>query len=157
MPFVFLALGILAVVIGARGQASTANALLQSEFTGKNSFIQWFLAIVILGAIGYYKPVRPVADAMLGLVIVALILSKGNPNSATGGFFANLESAFQTAQPTPQTKVSAQNGTPGASPSIAPVGGASSFTPSQTNTGTQTTYPGGLYIPQNITGILGNF
>lgn len=95
MPFVVAFLGIMLLAIGLRGRAGDAGKLLASEFTGPNSFIQWFLAVMILGLLGYFKPVRPFADAMLGLVILAIILTKGNPSNAQGGFFKQLENAFQ--------------------------------------------------------------
>lgn len=92
MPFVLLFIGLVAILVGVRGHGKDAGDLLAKEFTGSNSFIQWFLAIMILGLIGYYKPAKPVADGMIGLLIVAMIISKK-------GLFANLESAFQNAQP----------------------------------------------------------
>lgn len=110
MPFFFLFLAVALLAIGVRGQASAAGSLLASEFTGPNSFIQWFLAVMILGLVGYYKPVRPFADALLGLVIVVMILARGNPNSAGGGLFAQLESAFQTATPTPANSTTGATG-----------------------------------------------
>lgn len=77
MPVIFLALGVVILIIGMRGQAANASALLAQEFTGPGSFVMWFLAIAILGAIGAYKPARPAANAMLTLVIVAMILANG--------------------------------------------------------------------------------
>ena len=120
MPYVFLMLAILFVAIGVRGKATDAGHLLQSEFTGPNSFIQWFLAIMILGGLGYVKPIRPIADGMLGLVIVALILSKGDPRRAGGGFFAQLEDAFQNTTPSAPTKVTST--APAAGQSSSPLG-----------------------------------
>lgn len=146
MPFVFAFVGVMLVAIGLRGRASDASALLASEFTGSNSFVRWFLAIMILGLIGYYKPVKPVADAMLGLVIVAIILTKGNPNAPGGGFFAQLNDAFTGAKPLAPQKVisdqsagifsNAQNPSPTAlqpNPVLPPVGGSSSVAGDITN------------------------
>ena len=125
VPFVLGFIAIAMIAIGIRGQAQAAGTLLASEFTGAGSFIQWFLAIMILGLIGYYKPAKPVADAMLGLVIVAMVLVRGNPNAPGGGFIAQLENAFQTATPTAGTPASGSgtSGQTGASPSAGSVAG----------------------------------
>lgn len=131
MPFVIAFIAIIMVAIGVRGHAKDAGDLLQSEFTGSNSFVSWFLAIMILGLIGYYKPVRPVADAMLGLVIVAILLTKANPNAAGGGFFAQLNDAFKTATAVPAQNVTGGTTTTTTNPATAPSGNL--LGPSNTN------------------------
>jgi hypothetical protein len=130
MPFAFLIIGLMLIVIGVRGQTSEAGQLAASEFTGSNSFVQWFLAIMILGTIGYYKPVRPLADGMLGLVIVTMFLAKANPNSANGGFFSAFEKAVQNATPSPAaTNTSTLNvGDPNNPASLPNVGSGASAT-----------------------------
>lgn len=99
MPFVigFLALAMLA--LGLRGTAPAAGKLLARELTGPTSFAPWFLAIMILGLLGYWRPARPFADAMLGLVIVVVLLVEGNPKTGSGGFFNELNQAFTGAKP----------------------------------------------------------
>lgn len=108
MPLVFLLIGLAVLSIGLRGRAGDAMVLLSSELTGPQSFVQWFLAIMILGVIGYWRPARPVADAMLGLVLVALFVNKGQ------GFFANLETAFKNTTPAPSKPVAVNNASIGA-------------------------------------------
>ena len=95
MPLVVAIVAAAMITIGLRGQSGAATTLLASELIGPNSFIQWFLAIVILGMIGYWRPARPVADGLLGLVLLGLFLSKGV------GFVGNLEAAFQNTKPAP--------------------------------------------------------
>jgi hypothetical protein len=95
MPFIFLIVGLMILVIGVRGQSNTAITLLQSEFTGANSFIQWFLAIMILGLAGYYRPIKPVTDGLIGLVILAMVLNEQSQNN----IFGALEQAFQNTTP----------------------------------------------------------
>lgn len=99
MPLVLLAIAIVMITIGMRGHAADASQLLASEFTGPNSFVQALLAIGILGAIGYWKPARPFSNGFIGLVVLSLFLNKGT------GFFAQLESAFQTTPATPRKDV----------------------------------------------------
>lgn len=98
MPFVLAFIGIIAVVIGVRGQSSAAGKLLASEFTGKQSFIPWFLAVMLLGLIGYWDKAKPVSDASLGLLIVVLVLAPRNGQGG-GGLFTSLEDAFLNATP----------------------------------------------------------
>lgn len=96
MGVVFLFIGIAAVAIGVRGQASAAGQLLASEFTGPNSYVEWLAAIVLLGLLGFWKPARPFANGFLGLLILAMFLRKGQ------GFFDQLNSAITSAQPSPK-------------------------------------------------------
>lgn len=89
MPWVFLIIGLVFLVSAIRGTESAMFALIKSEFWGSNSFVPWVAAIVILGAIGYAKPVRPAADAMIGLIILVMILAN------KGGFFTQFNSAIR--------------------------------------------------------------
>jgi hypothetical protein len=123
MPFVFLIVGLMILIIGVRGQSNTAIKLLQSEFTGANSFIQWFLAIMILGLVGYYKPIKPLSDGLIGLVILAMILNEQSQNN----IFGALEQAFQNTTPSPATN---NNFNPGATQTNgAPSAAAASVAP----------------------------
>ena len=92
MPFVFVVVGLLFLVVAVRGTQDALFTLVKSEFTGPKGFIPWAAAIFILGAIGYAKPVKPIADAMIGLVLLAMILNN------KGGIFKQFET--QIANPT---------------------------------------------------------
>ena len=111
MPVVLLLLAVVIIAIAIRGHAADAGALLASEFTGPNSFIPAFLAILILGSIGFYKPARPFADGFIGLVILSLFLNKGT------GFFTQLESAFQNTAASPAKPIGQTSGSTGATSS----------------------------------------
>lgn len=74
MPFVFLIVGVLFLVLARNGTQGDFETLLKSEFSGQHSFFVWASAIVILGLIGFFRPVRPITDAMIGLIILVLIL-----------------------------------------------------------------------------------
>lgn len=88
MPFVFVVIGILFLVVAVRGTQTQMFALLKSEFVGTNSFVPWAAAILILGAIGYAKPIKPIADAMIGLIILVMLLAN------KGGFFSQLNAGI---------------------------------------------------------------
>jgi hypothetical protein len=97
MPFVFLIFGILFLVVAVRGTQDAFFGLIRDEFTGPGNFVVWVLAIIVLGALGYIRAIRPVADAFVGLIILAMVLNnKGgvvtqfqqavkNPVSPPGG------------------------------------------------------------------------
>lgn len=98
MPFVLAFIGIIAVVVGVRGQAGAAGKLLASEFTGAQSFIPWLLAVMMLGLIGYWDKAKPVSDAGLVLLLIVMVLAPRNGQGG-GGIFAELQDAFLNAQP----------------------------------------------------------
>lgn len=79
MPFALLFVGILLVVSGVRGKQDDLFKLLKSDFTGdgtfSHSFVAWLVAIGVIGGLGYFKAIRPIANAFLVLVILVLFLS----------------------------------------------------------------------------------
>lgn len=83
MPFVILIAGIVLVVAAARDKQSDLFALMKSDFTGKGSFMPWIASLLLIGGLGYVKPIKPVTDAFILLLIIVLFLSNG-------GFFAKL-------------------------------------------------------------------
>lgn len=78
MPFVFLAIGVILVVAGVRGTEAQLFTLLSGDIKG---FAPWFVAILAIGALGYFKAIRPITDGFMALLIVVLFLSNG-------GFFS---------------------------------------------------------------------
>ena len=102
MPLLLIFLGVVLLVSAVRGTTSDLFALLKGDFAGKPNFLVWIGAILGIGAIGYIKEVRPISNALLGLLLVALFLSNK-------GFFANFTSAFQsTSQGVPPSQPAAQ-------------------------------------------------
>lgn len=99
MPFVFIVVGIGLVVVAIRGTQATAFQLLQSEFSGPNSFVKWALAIFILGGLGYIPVIRPITRALLLLVVLVIFLKNGT------GLFAQFNSqiANPISPPAPST------------------------------------------------------
>lgn len=97
MPFAFAGLGLLFLVVAIRGTQEEMFRLLKSEFVGPRSFIPWVASILVLGAIGFIKPIRPITDALIGLVILAIILQD------KGGFFQKFVDQLSNpvAPPTP--------------------------------------------------------
>jgi hypothetical protein len=98
MPFALLILGILLLVAGVRNTQDVLFALFKGDFVGQDNFIFWFLAIVLIGALGYIPKLKPISTAFLGLVIVVLFLKKGSSSGTGGGFFAQFTQAISGTQ-----------------------------------------------------------
>jgi hypothetical protein len=97
MPFVLLAAGAVLLIATARGTQQNLYTLLQGDFTGPNNFVYWFVSILAIGALGYVKGLKPIANTLLALVIVVLFLRRG-------GFFTQFTSALSSTQTaTPST------------------------------------------------------
>jgi hypothetical protein len=128
MPFVLLALGILFFIVSLQGTQGSLFSLLKSEFVGTNSFVVWAAAFVIIGLLGYIKPIRPITHAFLVLMLLVLILTNGT------GFFSQFNAALKspvTPSITPPT----------ATPSVAPSSGIGSNMALLTSPATQTSLP----------------
>lgn len=80
MPFIILIIGIVLVVAAIR---DTQSSLFSALATDVPAFGVWFTAIVILGAIGFIAPLKPLSKALLILVLVVLVL-RNYQNILTG-------------------------------------------------------------------------
>lgn len=89
MPFVFLIVGLLLLVVAVQGTHKQAFSLIKSEFSGANSFLIFAAAFIILGALAYIRPIRPIALGLIGLVLITLILAN------RGGFFTQFNNAIR--------------------------------------------------------------
>lgn len=74
MALALLIIGLILVVAGARGKAGELAGLVADD--GK-LFLPYAAVIFIVGSIGYFKTARPVVNAFLALVVIALILASG--------------------------------------------------------------------------------
>lgn len=89
MPFALIIVGLVMLVSSARNTQSQLWTLLVNDFTGQHNFVYWFVSIMAIGSVGYIKPLRPIANAFLTLVIIVLFLSNK-------GFFSQFLSQVQT-------------------------------------------------------------
>ena len=92
----------------------TLFSTVKGDFSGQDNFIYWFVAIIIIGAVGYIPKLKPISTAFLALVIVVLFLKKGSSNGLGGGFFAQATTALGSSTATtspavtnPSTKLTA--------------------------------------------------
>ena len=78
MPFVLLAVGLALLVSGIRGTYTELGRLVARDVTGMGgAFIWWLVATGMVALLGYSPRARPMAVALLILVVLALVLSHG--------------------------------------------------------------------------------
>lgn len=75
MAWGLIFIGVMFLIASARKKHDELYSLLKDDFTGEGNFFYWVLAIIILVAAGTFRPIRPVTDAFLGLVILVIILA----------------------------------------------------------------------------------
>ena len=97
MAFVLLIVGITLLVAAVQNTQGTLFTLLAGDF---KQFIFWFVAIFLIGALGYIPKLKPLSTAFMALVILVLFLSKGK------GFFPQFTSALGTASTAPAATAS---------------------------------------------------
>lgn len=89
MPFLIIIIGLLLVVTAFKGTTGRLGQMLVEEFTGQSSFLYWAVAILVIGAVGYIKPLKGLANSFLVLLIVVLFLSNK-------GFFGKFSTALKS-------------------------------------------------------------
>jgi len=146
MPIAFIAIGALFLIAAVRGTLTDNGnqqgllTLLKSDFVStdaKGNFLVWLVTLWIIGALGYIPGFRPIANALLFLVVLVLVLSNSK-NSGTGGIFAEFNAALTS------TGTSATTGALATQPSTnVPIsqGGIGPITPLQPS------MPGGVFSP----------
>ena len=75
MPYVIVILGIVLVVTALRGTTAMLGKQIATDTVAAGGFVWWFIAILIIGGLGYIKALRGLSDAFLALVIIALVVS----------------------------------------------------------------------------------
>ena len=96
MPFALVFVGLLLIVVGAKGTQNAFGAELKEDFTGQGNFVWWIAAIGSVGALGYIPKLKGFSVAFLSLILIAMLLSNQ-------GFFQNLTKALQSGPVSPAT------------------------------------------------------
>jgi hypothetical protein len=96
MPLALILLGVLFLTAAVRGDKCNGQqcsdvlfSTIKDDFTGPNNFIYWGIALFVIGGAGYYKPLKPLSNAFLGLVILVLFISNR-------GFFVKFMQQIRT-------------------------------------------------------------
>jgi len=94
MPLILVAVGIALVIASIRGTLQSSDPqnpgfldLLYQDFVGPGNFFAWIVAIALVGAVGYYRPLRPVSVAFMILIIIVFLLAA---NKGGKDFFSSL-------------------------------------------------------------------
>jgi hypothetical protein len=95
MAIVLIIVAVLLIIVGVRGTGAQLLTLMKGDFTGKNNFGLWILALLIVGAVGYVPSLKRLSDMFIVLVIVGIIFA--NDKGTSGGFFTKFQSAIQNA------------------------------------------------------------
>lgn len=109
MPIFILIVGGVLVITGLNNTLAgpaTPNlaGLLKNDLipsNGQTSFFVWALAIVFIGMVGYFRPLRTISNLFLGLLFLAIFLAQSGSQGA--GFFQNLTNAFKSIPSTAST------------------------------------------------------
>ena len=133
MPFALLIIGAVLLVAAVKGTTDSLFSLVVKDFTGPQNFIYWMVAILLIGSLGYIPKLKPVSVSLLGLVVLVLFLSRGDPKYVGGGFFEKFTAGLGSttaATPAPSAGVAASS-----APSLVigpgyPASGVGSITPS---------------------------
>lgn len=96
MSFALLIVGLMLVTVAVRNTQDAFINLVKGDFEGPGNFWYWVIALVTVGMLGNIKTIKPIMDGLLVLILLALILSRGNPQNAGGGFFTQFMNAIGT-------------------------------------------------------------
>lgn len=103
MAFALVFAGLTLVIATLRGNLRFLAALFASEFQGQGSFIYWLAAVMMIGAVGYIKPLRPLSNAFLVLIMIVLILKNGSFFSRFNEAIRNIARGDLPSPSNPQT------------------------------------------------------
>ncbi len=116
MPFALLGIGLLLVIAAYNNTQTVLSGQLQKDFSGKTGFVYWIAAIIILGMVGYIKPMQTVSRALLALLLVVIFLTHNGIlqkfNAALSGS-AGAGNDGETTTTTPATPDDAPSGSTG--------------------------------------------
>lgn len=98
MPFALLIIGVMFLTVAVRNTQDQFIDLVKGDFSGPGNFWYWIVALLAVGLLGNVRKLKPVADGLLVLILLALVLSRGNPSFPGGGFFTQFTNALQGTQ-----------------------------------------------------------
>jgi len=75
MPFILIVVGLILLVTAIKGTTGRLGTMLAEDTFGAGGFVYWFVAIMVVGAIGYIKAFKTLSDAFIVLIVLSLVLS----------------------------------------------------------------------------------
>lgn len=82
MPFALTTIGILFIVVGFQDTYKAFFTQVESDFSGSDSFIYWFVSIGIVGSLGYIPELKTFSRASMALILIVMFIAN------KGGVFA---------------------------------------------------------------------
>ena len=105
MPWAILTIGTMILVTAYQGTEDAFFTQVKQDMLGSNGmksgFVFWFLAIAVVGGLGYIPSFRPLSRAFLVLLLVVLFLAQSK--NGGGGFFQKFQQQLQTMNTSPTT------------------------------------------------------
>lgn len=89
MPYVLLIVGAVLFLTAVQGTTRQLGSMLVADIFGASGYLYWAVAVLVIGAIGYIKPLRGLTNVFLLLLIVVLFLKAGT------GFFDRFSAALK--------------------------------------------------------------
>lgn len=123
MAFILLILALMLIAVALRNQQGNFFAQLGSDIPG---FTKWFLAILLIGLLGYLPGLQTPSRLLLALVVVVILL-------ANQGFYQQLISTFQNL-PSPAAAIPTVTANLGSAPVAITFGLGSAASTSGTGT-----------------------
>ena len=78
MPLAILIIGLGMLLSGLRDTQRELGALVAGDFVGDDNFGRYLAGLMLVGSVGFIKPLRPISDGFLLLIILQIMLgSKG--------------------------------------------------------------------------------
>lgn len=78
MAFPLLFIGIILFVTGVTGETEKFSETVKADLQGDGTsapFAVWVFAVLAIAFIGAYRPLRPLSDGFLSLVVLVFVLS----------------------------------------------------------------------------------
>lgn len=75
MPFFFVFVGVLLIITGVKDTYVALGKEVADDFSGKQNFFTWVMALGSVGALGYVEKLRPFTNAFMVLILIAMVLS----------------------------------------------------------------------------------
>lgn len=86
MAFALLIIGITLIVSAVRNTVTDLITLIKGDFSGQGNFLYWIAALLLVGAVGYIPRLKPISDGLLVAIVLAVLLSRGNPKGSYNFF-----------------------------------------------------------------------
>lgn len=95
MPFILIILGLILFVTAIKGTTGKLGTLLGEDVFTSGGYLYWLVSILIIGAVGYIKPLKGLSDAFIVLLLLVLVLSTGKRGASGGGLFTQFTAALK--------------------------------------------------------------